>query len=78
MNPFNIEEQFDAYMNTVQLGNLPKNTNQYIEMKRTWFASWGICLLFMRDTVGDLPEDTAILALDDQLIQVSKFIKTQV
>ena len=70
---FNLEHQFKLYLQRVGLPHLDVRGIQYRETKRAFFGACGQMLDLMRSDVADLPEENAIIILEDMWNQVGNF-----
>lgn len=75
---FTVNGQYEKYLKLVKLPESAMNPVQRIETKRAFFGAWGQALIHMRDELGVLPEDEAIVKLEAQLQEVGNFwLKTR-
>ena len=77
-NPaFNLEHQYQLYLERVKLKESQMAPIQRKELKRAFMGACGQMLFLLRDDVGSLEEDEAINTLDDMINQVSDFWLTE-
>lgn len=73
MNEFLIEENYQAYLKMVKLSEVNMHPIQKKEMRQVFFAAWGMCLIALKESVADMPEERAIEVLKDWCDQVKIF-----
>lgn len=75
---FTVNGQYQKYLKLVELPESAMNPVQRIETKRAFFGAWGQALIHMRDELGVLPENEAVVRLEEQIQEISKFwLKTR-
>lgn len=72
-----IEYHFDEYLKRVGLDRRRLAPRQAIEMRRTFYAAFGIALLHLRDDVGSLEDNDAITALELHMQDVAKYFTNE-
>jgi hypothetical protein len=70
---FNIDSQFDLYLNLVKLDKRKMPSVQLRELRRAFYGAIGINLITQRDKLTEFSDDQGILILDYQLRQVSEY-----
>jgi hypothetical protein len=70
---FNLNDEFERYLNIVELDKRIMPPDQLRELKRAFYGACGQLLILTRDEVGALPDEEAIEALQDLLNQVANF-----
>ena len=70
---FDLEHQFDLYMERMKLDKRKMPEIQLRETKRAFYGACGQMLLLLRDDVSALPDEEGIKALDRMFNQVSSF-----
>lgn len=73
MNEFLIEENYQEYLKMVKAPEHLMHPVQKKEMRQAFFAAWGMCLIALKQSVADMPEDRAIEVLQDWCDQVKIF-----
>ena len=78
MPKISIEKEFLEFAD-VALRGIPKESTQYKESKKVFYAAAGQILIAIRDVLGDdsLPELEGVRALQDMLEQCSNFFKKE-
>ncbi len=75
-NPFDIEQQFKAYLTRVY-GKTPMPKSQYTELRRCFYGSWGQFIVVLMEGIANLPEEPAAQMLADMKNQVGKFFNEE-
>lgn len=70
---FNIQNQYLKYLNRVKLNVNTMHPVQKIQVKQAFYGAVGQMLILMRDEIGTLPEDKAVLVFEDMLNQVGEY-----
>ncbi len=74
MDIFNVEYQYQLYLERVGLKESEMNPIQRVETKRAFMGACGQMLMLLRDDVFELPTDEmAVEALENMIEQVGKF-----
>lgn len=73
MNQFNLENQYQIYLQLVNLNESTMSPIQRTETRRAFMAGCGQMLVLMRDEVGALEENAAINAMENMLQQAANF-----
>lgn len=73
MDKFNIEYQYQLYLQRLNLSEDMMHPQQKIQLRKTFFGASGQMLLLLRDEVTKLDEDKAVEAFRDMIGQVSRF-----
>ncbi len=71
-----VQQHYDFYLKTVGLSESKMHPVQKVETKRTFFAAFGQCLLFLRDELSD-NEETAIQEIDSWKNEVNNFFQAE-
>lgn len=78
-NIFNVEYQYQLYLERVSLKESEMNPIQRVETKRAFMGACGQMLLVLRDDVSELPtEEIAADTLESMLDQVAKYFMKEV
>jgi hypothetical protein len=56
MGKFNLDTQFELYLQRVRLAHIDKKSVQYIELKRAFMGCAGQLLIMFRDDISELEE----------------------
>lgn len=70
---FKLEHQFQLYLKRVGLADKLMSVAQMRETRRAFMGACGQILILLRDDVGKLEENEAIVTLDNLIKQVSNF-----
>lgn len=70
---FDMENQWQLYLQRVNLKGKKMPAEQYRELKRAFFGALGQLLMLMKNEVADLSEDDAVSALESMINQVGDF-----
>lgn len=70
MEKFNVEYQYQLYLKQMGLSEETMHPEQKLQIKNTFYGSFGQLLLLMRDEISELEEDKAIDVLGDLLNEV--------
>ncbi len=73
MEKFDLDYQYNLYLEKVGLKEVNMRPVQAQETKRAFMASAGQLLVLLRDDVTELSEDEGIAILDKLMNQVSNF-----
>jgi len=78
MQKFNLEKEYQKYLETTKQDEAKMNPVQALETKRAFFGACGQMLILFRDEIGGIEdEDQAIEAMQDLLNQVGDFWNKQ-
>lgn len=72
-----VEEQFQLYLEKVDLSEQRIPPNQTKELRRAFFGAWRQSLALIKEELSELDELSAILALEKMYGEVLEFWKTQ-
>lgn len=72
---FNIEMHYKKYLALVGLNEDDMHPIQKKETKQAFYAAFGQCLLLI-DHIVDMPNDDAVLAIDNMANQVANHFNT--
>ena len=78
MNPFNLEEQYQFYLNKVNMQEAAMPPTQRTEIRRAFMGACGIMLIMLRDDLAKLSDDAAVDTLDSMTKQVGEFFAQEV
>jgi len=73
-----IEHHFNDYLKRVGLDPRRILPHQLHEMRRTFYAAFGIALLHLRDDVGTLSDNDAVTAMEIHMQDVAKYFTNEV
>jgi hypothetical protein len=73
MKQFNLEKQYQLYLERVGIQESQMHPTQKVEMKRAFMGACGQMLILLRDDLGALEEDEAIQQLQDMMNQLQSF-----
>jgi len=74
MNEYDINNQFELYKSRVGLHRLSPDSNQHIELKRSFMGAIGQMLVLFRDGIGQMEdENLAVKKLQTMFDQVRDF-----
>ena len=73
MERFNLEKQYQLYLERVGITERTMYPTQKVETKRAFMGACGQMLILLRDDLGELEEDKAIEQLQDMINQVQSF-----
>ncbi len=73
MDKFNLEKQYELYLQRVNLKESDMGEVQKREMRATFIGACGQMLILLRDDLGVLPEDLAIETMQDMINQVAEY-----
>lgn len=75
---FDIETQFNFYLQLVNLDRRKMPPYQVREMRRAFYGAWGILLTVQSEKIAPLKEDDAVRIIEQMFQQVSKFWGTEI
>lgn len=70
---FNLEHQYQLYLERVKLKESQMSLIQRQELKRAFMGACGQMLVLLRDELGELPENEAVETLQNLHDQVGNF-----
>lgn len=73
MNPFNLEDQYQFYLEKVQLNEATMHPTQRIQLRETFMGAAGIILLLIRDEFAALSDQDGDRMFTSMIDQVSEF-----
>lgn len=73
MNDFNLEYQYQLYLQRVDLNEKHMNSEQRKQLRQTFFGACGQMLILLRDELSKLEEDKAIVKMQDMINQISEY-----
>jgi len=73
MNEFNLEHQYQLYLERVALNEKHMHPLQRKQLRQTFFGACGQMLILLRDELSKLEEDKAIDKMQDMINQVSEY-----
>ncbi len=77
-NPFDLEQQFEFYLNIMKLDKAKMPEVQIVETKRAFMAGVGQMLALAQSKISQLDEEEAINTLEDMYKQVDTFFEEEV
>lgn len=78
MNPFNLEDQYQFYLEKVQLEEATMHPTQRIQLRETFMGAAGIVLLLIRDEFSTLSDEDGDRMFTWMVDQVTEFWKDRV
>lgn len=73
MNQFNLENQYQLYLERAGITESQMHPVQKIETKRAFMGACGQMLILLRDGIGTLEKDKVVEQLQDMINQVQSF-----
>lgn len=73
MKEFNLEHQYQLYLQRMALSESTMHPQQKIQLRQTFFGASGQMLILLRDELSKLEEDKAMETLQDLINQVGNF-----
>lgn len=73
MNEFNLEHQYQLYLQRMALSEKTMHPQQSIQLRQTFFGAAGQMLILLRDEISKLEEKEAVDTLQDLINQVANF-----
>lgn len=73
MQEFNLEHQYQLYLQRMALSESTMHPQQKIQLRQTFFGASGQMLILLRDELSKLEEEKAMETLQDLLNQVGNF-----
>lgn len=77
MEQFNLDKQYQLYLERVGLSESKMHPTQKVETKRAFMGACGQMLILLRDELGALDEDIAVEQMKDMINQVQNFWQKQ-
>jgi len=74
---FDIDKQFEFYLEKVKL-RLDKDSAQYVEQRRTFYAACGQMLVWMEEQSDSLSDDELLSELENIKFRVLDFFNRQI
>ena len=73
MQEFNLEHQYQLYLQRMALSESTMQPQQKIQLRQTFFGASGQMLILLRDELSKLEEEKAMETLQDLINQVGNF-----
>ena len=73
MQEFNLEHQYQLYLQRMALSESTMHPQQKIQLRQTFFGASGQMLILLRDELSKLEEEKAMETLQDLINQVGNF-----
>lgn len=73
MQEFNLEHQYQLYLQRMALSESTMHQQQKIQLRQTFFGASGQMLILLRDELSKLDEEKAMETLQDLINQVGNF-----
>lgn len=73
MQEFNLENQYQLYLQRMSLSESTMHPQQKIQLRQTFFGASGQMLILLRDELSKLEEEKAMETLQDLINQVGNF-----
>jgi len=73
MQEFNLEHQYQLYLQRMALSESTMHTQQKVQLRQTFFGASGQMLILLRDELSKLEEEKAMETLQDLINQVGDF-----
>jgi len=73
MQEFNLEHQYQLYLQRMALSESTMHPQQEIQLRQTFFGASGQMLILLRDELSKLEEEKAMETLQDLINQVGNF-----
>lgn len=73
MKEFNLEHQYQLYLQRMALSESTMHPQQKIQLRQTFFGASGQMIILLRDELSKLEEDKAMETLQDLINQVGNF-----
>jgi hypothetical protein len=77
MQEFNLEHQYQLYLQRMALSESTMHPQQKIQLRQTFFGASGQILILLRDELSKLEEEKAMETLQDLLNQVGNFFLSE-
>lgn len=73
MQEFNLENQYQLYLQRMSLSESTMHPQQKIQLRQTFFGASSQMLILLRDELSKLEEEKAMETLQDLINQVGNF-----
>lgn len=73
MQEFNLENQYQLYLQRMSLSESTMHPQQKIQLRQTFFGASGQMLILLRDELSKIEEEKAMETLQDLINQVGNF-----
>lgn len=73
MDKFNLEHQYQFFLNKIGLKEKDMHPVQKVQLKETFFGACGVLLILFRDEITKLEEDDAVSVMQDMIEQVANY-----
>lgn len=73
MQEFNLEHQYQLYLQRMALSESKMHPLQKIQLRQTFFGASGQMLILLRDELSKLEEEKAMETLQDLINQVGNY-----
>lgn len=73
MQEFNLEHQYQLYLQRMALSESTMHPQQKIQLRQTFFGASGQMLILLRDELSKLEEEKAMETMQDLINQVYNF-----
>lgn len=77
MNEFNLEHQYQLYLERVALNEKKMHPEQKKQLRQTFFGACGQILILLRDDLSNLDESKAIDTMQDMINQVGNYFLSE-
>lgn len=77
MQEFNLEHQYQLYLQRMALSESRMHPQQKIQLRQTFFGASGQMLILLRDELSKLEEEKAMETLQDLINQVGNFFLSE-
>lgn len=77
MNEFNLEHQYQLYLERVALNEKQMHPEQKKQLRQTFFGACGQMLILLRDDLSNLDESKAIDTMQDMINQVGNYFLSE-
>lgn len=74
----NLEYQWKQYLKRVRMEHVVMSAVQEQEMRRAFFVACGQMLVLLRDDVSLLPDEDAVVCMQDMMNQIQAFWQNEV
>lgn len=78
MNPFNLEEQYQFYLEKVELQEATMHPDQRVQLRQAFMGASGIILLLIRDEFASLSDDDGDRMFTSMVDQVGNYWEKEV
>ena len=73
MQEFNLEHQYQLYLQRMALSESTMHPQQKIQLRQTFFGASGQMLILLRDELSNLEEEKAMETLQNLINQVGNY-----